>query len=235
MAETISQGQYDEKLGNNELVLAFVGMSNCGKSWSARRLASEQGWEHLDCDSEIKKALNPILEAGGFTGPGIKDTEALAAWMGQPGDRDFREREKEYLELEEYKMREILAEVRGENQAKNTVVDTTGSVVHLAADIREELGQRATVVLFDITPDMEAEMYESYIAQPKPVVWGPSFDGVRVGESRAEARQRCYPNLLAKRQKLYRQMADVIVPREVKFEFADTSELLSYVREELPA
>lgn len=233
MAEAISQTEFDHRLGEKELVLTLTGMSGSGKSWTGKKLVEEQEFSRLDCDGMIKAELDPVLEAEGLLEPDTEDTEAIAAWMGQPGDKDFKTQERKYLDLEEINMRKIIGEVSTGNYQKNTVVDTTGSVVHLPPGIREALRASTTVVLFEVTDEMKDEMFDEYLANPKPLVWGNNFDR-RIGETVEEARQRCYPELLQHRSGLYLEMAHVVIPFKVKFAFADTNELLGHIKDALP-
>jgi shikimate kinase len=80
---------------------------------------------------------------------------------------------------------------------------------------------------------MRQKMFEMYIAEPKPVIWGDVFTQ-KDGETTNQALARSYPELLARRSVIYKQMAHVAVSREVSLAIATTDEFLEYVRDGLP-
>ena len=56
-------------------------------------------------------------------------------------------------------------------------------------------------------PSRRDAMLARYLAEPKPVVWAGAFDAR--GEAAEDALPRCYAELLATRDRLYRAMAHV--------------------------
>lgn len=229
MAETLTQTEFDKKLQANELALTFVGMSGVGKSRNSKNLAQELGFGRICCDDEIEKELEEVLRELGYSG-GIAD---VSRWLGQPYDDRFAVNQQKYLDLEIATMQDIIRQLEQDSFKGNTVIDTTGSVVHTSAEICAKLSDLTTVVYIEASADMQHKMLELYLAEPKPVVWGNVYNQ-RGGESPHEALARCYPDLLAYRSRLYASMADVIIPRPV-LEMADAKAFLEHVRAALPA
>lgn len=214
--------QFDELLVENQLALAFVGMSNMGKTYWSKKFV-ELGFDHINCDDRIEAKLSPELSALGYSG--IAD---VSRWMGQPYDEQYASTQDRYLALERAVMEEVFAQVK-EGLQKNTIIDTTGSVVHVGNDISQALADHALVVSIDATDNMKAEMFERYIKEPKPVVFGEVFSLVE-GETNLQALERCYPKLLDTRSTLYAQVADVRIPREVIRSDMTTQEFLELVK-----
>jgi len=175
------------------LRLAFVGMSNVGKTSRSRALQSALSFEHLDIDGEICAEL------------GLADMHALAAWLGYPGSEGYRERERHYLDLEE-KRTTLKRDLHS-----NVVLDTTGSVVHLSDQARDAIKRDFFVVHFSVGEEMVRDLAERFFAVPKPVVWGDYFSQME-GESTQEALVRCYPDLLRTRLDKFKKLAHVNIP-----------------------
>lgn len=71
------------------------------------------------------------------------------------------------------------------------------------------------------------------MTDPKPVVWGKSFD-TQEGESDRDALVRCYQKLLEFRGQKYWQLADLTLPYEVARNPVSTAEgFLSGIRSRL--
>lgn len=221
MAERLTHREFTRQRQQGEAALALVGMSNVGKShWSAR-LRDDCEFRVYGCDDEIEARLGPELQALGYEG-GIAD---VARWMGQPYDPQFQAAQAEYVRLEAEVTRQALeSSVPG----TNTVIDTTGSVVHLEASLRETLSAQTTVVYLQATPDMQAEMFRRYIEQPKPVVWGDIYRP-EAGEDNSAALRRLYPDLLMCRSALYQQMAHVTIPQNDLAALQGGEEFLEYI------
>src|SRR5579871_4294680 len=105
----MNRHRFDEDLAKGRLKIAFVGMSNTGKTTRSVVLKDSLGFHGVDVDGEICTAL------------GLADMDALAAWMGYPDSEGYAEREKKYLEME----RKSVTKERITNG--NLVIDTTGS------------------------------------------------------------------------------------------------------------
>ena len=200
----LSKEKFDALRTNQGLFIALVGMSNVGKSYIAGRLAADLKFAHHCIDDLIEAELNPFLEGKGFKG-----IDGVAAWMGQPYAEQYHETQHMYLGFEEASMRGI-EYLTGQNR----VIDTTGSVVYLPEAVLGTLKEKTVVVYLEATAEIKAGLFQRYISNPKPVIWGTSFNR-KPGESELEALKRCYPQLLQYRDAEYRKLADVAIPCSV--------------------
>ena len=207
------------------MVLTLVGMSNVGKTYWSERLAQEKGFRHINCDDLIERELGDELLELGYGG----GTADMAKWLGQPYDRQFAANQQRYLELETDSLRTIIAELENGTLDGNVIIDTTGSVVHTSPAICQKLSELTTVVYLEATAEIRHKMFEPYIAEPKPVVWGDIFKP-RQGESDKQALARCYPELLKYRSGHYADMAHVKIPRDVSLNLQDAPAFLGAVQ-----
>jgi len=217
----MTREEFDQARANNRLVLTFVGMSNIGKTHWAKEFA-QSGFEHINCDDRIEAKLAPELTALGYSG--IAD---VSKWMGQPYEDRFPTNQQRYLELEGEVMQEVLREI--EKMQRNTIIDTTGSVIHVDPAIGEELKRKTLVVYIKATSEMKEQMFQRYIKEPKPVVFGDVFKKLR-GESDMDALKRCYPMLLEYRSGLYQRLAHIVIPRETIAEHLPLSEFVTMIQ-----
>ncbi|MBI2145660.1 hypothetical protein HYU18_05075 [Candidatus Woesearchaeota archaeon] len=199
----LSKAGFDQRLGSHRLFVSLVGMSNVGKSFISVRLAPDHSlnFARACIDDCIEEKLSPFLEGRGFSG-----IDGVAAWMGQPYDARYPETQQLYLGFEEASMSEV-----GYGIGRNLVVDTTGSVIYLPQPVLSHLKEKTLVVYLEATDEVRNGLFERYISNPKPVIWGSSFN-LQAGESGIEALKRCYPQLLDYRAGKYRELADVAVP-----------------------
>jgi shikimate kinase len=180
-------------------------MSGCGKSrWSTR--LSELGFRRFCCDDLIAKKLNPVL-----TGPEGSIME-LGEWMGFPYESQYKERESKYLACEIEVLVEVFEYLESEENysEENIVVDTTGSVIYTGDEILTRLRRATTVVHLSTPPEVQDEMLKRYLANKRPVLWQDLFSK-EPNETNDEALERCYPRLLAARERLYERYSDVTV------------------------
>lgn len=183
------------------LLISLIGMSGSGKShWSSR--LQGRGFERFCCDDMIEERLGNELKVLGYAG--IRD---VARWMGQPYDSQYDQTSKRYLDFEGEVVGEVLERV-GRSKARRVVIDTTGSVIYLAEDILQELSARTRVVYLETPDSVKEQMYQLYLADPKPVIWGDSFSR-EGGETNRQALARCYPLLLAYRTARYARLAHI--------------------------
>ncbi|MES2971594.1 MAG: hypothetical protein V4702_04700 [Patescibacteria group bacterium] len=229
MAETITPIEFGERLDAGRLVLALVGMSNVGKTRRSKQLAKELGFNHLDCDAMIEANLKTTLSALGYDG-GIED---VARWMGQPYEPQYPQNEQTYLDFEEATMRRVLDDLNMNYPSGNTVIDTTGSVVHLSPAIRKGLKAASVVVYLEATPAIQKELLARFIEKPKPLAWCGEYSPM-VGEDLKAALIRCYPDLLARRGTLYADMPHVTIPYEVSADLTGVNDFLQHVGSLLP-
>lgn len=177
----------------------LIGMSGIGKSFWAKRLA-ERGWARHDCDGAIGARLASLVAAEANEEP----VHALGRWMGMPWSEGYAEREARYLRLEEDVTREALDASRASG---DHVIDATGSVIYLSEPLRARLVRECRVVYLSTPEARRDAMLARYLAEPKPVVWAGAFDAR--AEAPEDALPRCYAELLATRDRLYRAMAHV--------------------------
>ncbi|MDO8575944.1 MAG: hypothetical protein Q7R90_01370 [bacterium] len=110
----LTRKEFDAHMADNTLRIAFVGMSNVGKSYRSKVLRDESEFDWYQVDKEIIKSL-------GFTG-----MEEIAEWLGLPDSPTYEEREREYLESEAKHTKVDFLDTH-----RNLVFDTTGSVIYL--------------------------------------------------------------------------------------------------------
>lgn len=178
-------------------------MSGSGKSYWAKQLETK-GFKRFSIDELLEKKLSDGLKQLGYSG--IQD---VAKWMRQPYEARYTQTSKTYLDYERKTMIEVLEFVKNNNnENENVVIDTTGSVIYLDKEILKNLSKLTTVLFLQTPKSVQDEMYELYKKEPKPVIWGDSFNQ-REGEPPLVALARCYPELLANRCKQYEQLADV--------------------------
>lgn len=189
--------------------ISLVGMSGAGKShWSARLVA--EGFRHFCCDDMIAERLADELR-----GPDGELMD-LGAWMGFPYDTCYPERELAYLQREIEVLESILDWMCGHGREPNekVVIDTTGSVIYAGDAILCALRRETTIVHLETPPEVRRNMLENYSKNPRPVLWRGMFQK-DPNETNESALARCYPKLLAHRERLYKQFAHLTVPYEV--------------------
>jgi len=187
--------------------LSLIGMSGAGKSHWAQKLAAA-GFRVISIDDRIEEKLAGELAGGGYAGIG-----GVAAWMGWPNQPAYREREKKYSDCEIESMREALDEIQNAGE-EAAVLDTTGSVVYTGDEVCRRMQSLTTVVYLETSPAEEELLISRYLSDPKPVLWTDQFSQ-RPGESAKEAIARCYPQLLARRKKLYERYAHRVISMEL--------------------
>ncbi|MCX6702184.1 MAG: hypothetical protein NTX96_03265 [Candidatus Zambryskibacteria bacterium] len=184
----------------NSIVL--IGMSNVGKSRRALLLEG-LGFNRVCCDNEIEKKLKPYLLKSGYQG-----IDGVAEWLGQPFDERYVTNSALYLQYEIEVMQEIISRLR---QGEKLVVDTTGSVIYIGADILSTLKELATIVLLDAPQSLQDELYQKYLTKPKPVLWGDGTYAPIEGEEPLITLKRCYPELLRTRNIKYHNLSHIIL------------------------
>jgi shikimate kinase len=220
----ISVDEFDQRLKDGNLALTIVGMSNVGKSYWSEHLASEKGFQHICCDDMIEAELGDVLTELGYKG--IAD---MSKWLGQPYDERFAANQQTYLDLEKAGVEAIVGQLEQGAFKQNLVVDTTGSVVHIDPTVRNKLKDLSLVVYIETPPDEQQKMFEKYLAEPKPVVFGDVFQP-EAGETGEQTLARCYPKLLAKRSALYAEMADITILRPDLEDLHQANDFLNCIR-----
>lgn len=202
----LSREQWGRAIEENNARLALNGMSNLGKTVRSDQLEKKKGFAVRSVDDGIAARL------------GLKDMSAMAEWMGQPFERSYPDHSAEYLAAETALTREAIEKAL--DHEGNFVLDTTGSVIYLPEAIQAEI-KRHFLVVGLVTPDsMLAEMKAEFARTPKPLIWGKEFveaikKKINEGIDPMEAVVDLYPQLLASRQGLYANLADVLISGEV--------------------
>lgn len=189
------------------MIISLIGLSGCGKSTWAQRLADERGFKRFCCDDMIESRLHEELHSSGING-----IRGVAFWMGQPYEQFFPERQATYLTREAGVIAEIVQTLAlGSDENENIVIDTTGSFIYLDPVLCSSLKSHSKLVYLKVPDEEIPQMFRQYLADPKPVVWKDMFSQ-QVGESNVQALSRCYPQLIESRMRLYEQYADIVLP-----------------------
>ena len=139
---------------------------------------------------------------------------SMAEWMGHPYEPQYIQAEQNYLEFEVEMMESICSFLREDGyQDKNVVVDTTGSLIYTGETLIGCLREITTIVYLKAQLGSIKAMYETFLRDPKPVLWQGRFNK-QPQESNQEALLRCYPELLRSRQREYERYADVVIDFE---------------------
>ncbi len=180
-------------------------MSGSGKSYWSAKLA-QQGFGHFDCDRMIASALKPELT------PSDGTVMSMGAWMGFPYQPGYLERESQYLAQEKKVLQEIFEAIdsRPGQPVSNIVVDTTGSVIYTGKKYLDRLRRHTTVIHLEIPLAIHNQMLRAYLANPRPVLWQGKFVK-KPDEKNEDALARCYPELLAERERQYKRFAHVTI------------------------
>lgn len=185
--------------------ISLIGMSNVGKSLWSKRL-EQIGFLRFCIDDLIEEQLEQLLRDKGFNG--IAD---VALWMGHPYEPQYQQNSKIYLDIERSVMHEVLKTIsRPEMAERDIVVDTTGSVIYTGADIIKTLKQHTLVCYIETTPEIQDEMYQQFLADPKPIIWGTVFQ-MQDGELPSDALSRCYIDLLKQRTQEYHRHKNITI------------------------
>ena len=181
--------------------LTLIGMSGVGKSHWSKKMES-LGYRRYSCDELIAERLGTVLGNKG------KATLNLAKWMGEPYTKGYQETEALYLELESAVIGHICDEMEhGIQKDRLVVVDTTGSLVYLEEVLIKRLRKLTRTVFLNIPDDKHEELFETYLKDPKPVIWNGKYIPTK-GEVPQMALRRCYRELLYFRNKHYALMSD---------------------------
>ena len=186
--------------------LSLIAMSGTGKSFWSAKLATH-GFQHFDCDRMIASKLSPTLTRSDGT------VLTLGEWMGFPYQPGYQQREAQYLDYEKEVLREILTGIvnNDDDPNANIIIDTTGSVIYTGNKLLDQLCQLTTVVYLEIPYKIKDQMLQAYQSDPRPVLWQGKFVR-RSHEKMAAALVRCYAELLAERERLYKCYAHVTIP-----------------------
>lgn len=192
----LSQKELNQKLKANQLRLAFIGMSNIGKSMRSLQLEQNKNFSRYSVDNGIIKKLN------------LKTEQELGRWLGFPYEPQFQANQKKYLELEE----ELTLKAANNKTQNNFILDTTGSVIYLSQRTLEQLKNNFLIIHFQVPKNIIQKKLAKYCQEPTSLIWGDLFEKEKLKqETNQEALKRLYPVLLAEREKKYRQLADISI------------------------
>ncbi|MEP3891792.1 MAG: hypothetical protein ABJN69_15160 [Hellea sp.] len=190
----LSRAEFDARYAAGNLKIAFIGMSNIGKSYTAMRLATKYDFSLIEVDKLIWENL------------GHDSMEAFAHWQGHPYTDGYGAREAHSISLETEATRKALKTVK-----RNPMIDTTGSVIYTDGDVLSLLRQDFYIVYIEAESDHIERLKVQYFKHPKPLIWAGHYQKLD-GKTETESILDCYPKLLASRGKAYASHADVVLP-----------------------
>jgi len=186
-------------------IYTFVGMSGVGKShWSTR--LKDLGFDLYSIDDLIAEKLSKVVLAYdiknsiNYRKSAVGD---LAKWMGFPDDKRYIKNSKKYLETESKIVAQTLA--RALKSKKNTIIDTTGSVIYIDKETLGNLKKQTKIVYFDSPTSHLNNMFEVFKRDPKPIIWAGMYKPKK-GEADNKALLRCYKELIQSRIKAYKAL-----------------------------
>ena len=190
----LSRAEFEAQYAAGTLKIAFIGMSNIGKSYTAVRLATKYDFSLIEVDKIIWENL------------GHDSMDAFAQWQDHPYTDGYTEREKHSIALETDATRKALKTTK-----RNPMIDTTGSVIYTDDDVLNMLRQNSYIVYIEAMEDHLERLKMQYFKQPKPLIWAGHYEKIE-GKSDTESILECYPKLLTSRGKAYARQADVTLP-----------------------
>jgi shikimate kinase len=185
--------------------LSLIGMSGSGKSYWTKKFA-KHGFQPYPCDDLIKgKLSDQLIQPDGTM-------LSVGEWMGFPFDAGYKRREMRYLTFEKKVLYEVfdLFENGDTPPDGNAVIDTTGSVVYTGEDMLDRLRRLTAVVHLETPPKVQDKMLKAYLKNRRPVLWKDYFTKAP-DETDEAAIARCYPMLMASRERLYTRHAHVTI------------------------
>ncbi len=189
----LSAKQFLAKHNDKTLKLAFVGMSNIGKSLTAKRFAKHFGYKLIEVDQMIWKRL------------GHDNMKEFADWQGHPYEEGYAEREALSIEMETHATDNAISKAKGA-----TILDTTGSIIYVSPTLRRNIKEQFYVVHIKAEMSDLERLKWDYFDNPKPLIWGRQYRP-KPNLTDRENIFECYPKLLMSRAKEYASMADVTV------------------------
>ncbi len=193
----LTRAEFEQSYAENRLRIAFVGMSNIGKSYTGTRLATAYDFELIGVDKIIWEQL------------GQDSMSDFAAWQGQPYSEGYADREAQSIALESKATAEAVKYNGG-----NAVLDTTGSVIYTNRSVQESLLSNWYIVHISASDEAVERLKVQYFARPKPLIWNGHYT-CQPDQSQDQAILSSYPNLLKSRAKQYGEMADSTISSDV--------------------
>jgi len=190
----LTRSEFDRRYANGTLKIAFVGMSNIGKSYTALRLATHYNFNLIEVDKIIWENL------------GHDSMDDFAKWQGHPYSKGYAGREKQSIDLESQSTRKALS-----TRAHNPIIDTTGSVIYTDDDVLKKLTEAYYIVYIEAVAEHLDRLKAQYFKQPKPLVWAGHYKKID-GLTKRQNILKGYPKLLKARAKAYEKLADITLP-----------------------
>jgi len=195
----MSRADFEQRYAENNLRIAFVGMSNIGKSYIGSRLAKAFDFDLIQVDQLIWESL------------GQSSMADFAEWQGQPYSDGYAEREARSIALESEATAAALR-----SSLKNAILDTTGSVIYTQKSVQEKLLNDWFIVHISASEGDLERLRGQYFKNPKPLIWNGHY--VRnPSQTMDEAILTSYPTLLTSRAKAYASMADTTLRSDIIF------------------
>ena len=154
----LSKSEFEKNLKNKNLRLAFIGMSNVGKSFRARQLVNKKKFLKKSIDKEISRKLK------------IKNEKEMAKWLGHPWEPQFETNQKKYLDAEN-----TLTKNMNFPKNNNFVLDTTGSVIYLESETLKFLKENFLIIYLKVPSNLRKNLINLFFNKPKPLIWGNIF------------------------------------------------------------
>ncbi len=212
----LSRAGFDAKYKAGKLHLAFVGMSNIGKSYTATRLSKTHSFQLVEIDRLIWEDLEHDSMAD------------FAAWQGQPYTEGYDEREAVSVSLETKATHSAMVQASG-----NSLLDTTGSVIYIDELVKQQLQNAFLIIHIAAGPEDLERLKDDYFALPKPLVWRGHYRKLG-GKSEEESILACYPKLLQSRKTAYETLADVTLASSFVLDKATSmDDVFESIREQL--
>ncbi len=207
---------------NTNINLILIGMSGSGKTHWSKEISRHYGLEHIEFDDLIGQSstLSELIKDY----PGENDAEKMGNYFGMPWTENFKEKERAFLDIEAQFL-------RNNTDQRGKVIDLTGSAIY-HPDEMQAMTQAGLVIYLETSADVQADMFKTYIAHPKPVCWNDIFEP-QSDETNDEALKRCYPLLLQTRDALYREHADIVIPYNVHKQAQTPTALIAEITAQL--
>ena len=210
----LTRAAYHAALDAGTLKLAFVGMSNIGKSYASQAIGTAYDLPVIDNDALIGGAL------------GLSDMQALADWMHYPDHADHGSRAKTYIKHEDDILAQTLARDTG------GIYDLTGSVIYCHKAALAELKHQALVVHIAAQDGDLTRLEQLFFDNPKPLIWHDQFTQQQDQDANSAMRES-YPRLLKSRQSAYKNLSDVSIESS-KFRNLSGKAMANLIGQSLP-
>jgi len=187
----LSPEKFREKYDSRDLKLAFIGMSNIGKSYTAKRLAGAYDFHLIDIDQHIQDIM------------GHASMDEFARWQGHPYEPGYAEREAKSIAIES-----DVTLTAAQTAEGNSILDTPGSVIYTRPDVLKTIRETFLVVHIKAVDQDIERLKTDYFERPKPLVWAGHYHKNPEKTDRENIFES-YPKLLASRAEKYADLADV--------------------------